>query len=170
MHDTLEYMQKDPIYRKYEHHQLSFGMLYQYSEIFTQVFSHDEVVHGKNSMLYKMPGEPISNKARQLRCLYGLMWLWPGKKTLFMGCDFGQSHEWKYDGCLDWHLLQYIDHEGIQMVVRDLNAIYRDVPGLAAGDADQESFEWVNCTDGDNGTLSFIRKGREKNRHLALGG
>ncbi|MGB0413259.1 MAG: 1,4-alpha-glucan branching protein GlgB [Coraliomargarita sp.] len=170
MHDTLEYMQKDPVYRKYEHHQLSFGMLYQYSENFTQVFSHDEVVHGKNSMLYKMPGEPISNKARQLRCLYGLMWLWPGKKTLFMGCDFGQSHEWKYDGCLDWHLLQYIDHEGIQMVVRDLNAIYRDIPGLAAGDADHEAFEWINCTDGDNGTLSFIRKGSEKTDTLVVVG
>ncbi len=170
MHDTLEYMQKDPVYRKYEHHQLSFGMLYQYSENFTQVFSHDEVVHGKNSMLYKMPGEPISNKARQLRCLYGLMWLWPGKKTLFMGCDFGQSHEWKYDGCLDWHLLQYIDHEGIQMVVRDLNAIYRDVPGLAAGDADHQTFEWINCTDGDNGTLSFVRKGSEKTDTLVAVG
>ena len=158
MHDTLEYMQKDPVHRKYAHHQLSFGMLYQYSEQFTQVFSHDEVVHGKGSMLYKMPGEPISNKARQLRCLYSLMWFWPGKKTLFMGCDFGQSSEWAYARSLDWHLLQYSDHEGIQCAVRDLNRIYRETPGLAAADADPAGFEWINCTDGDNSTLSFLRK------------
>ena len=88
-----QYFAKDPIHRKYEHDQLSFGMLYQYSENFTQVFSHDEVVHGKGSMLFKMPMEPISNKAHQLRLLYALMWLWPGKKTLFMGGDFGQSNE-----------------------------------------------------------------------------
>ncbi len=162
MHDTLEYFQKDPIYRKYEHHQLSFGMLYQYSENFTQVFSHDEVVHGKQSMLLKMPGEPISNKARQLRLLYGLMWMWPGKKTLFMGCDFGQSSEWSENRCLDWHLLQYLDHEGIQMVVRDLNRIYQDVPGFSAGDNLHDNFEWVNNTDGETGTLSFIRKGSER--------
>ena len=161
MHDTLEYMQKDPIHRKYAHHQLSFGMLYQYSEHFTQVFSHDEVVHGKGSMLYKMPGEPISNKARQLRCLYGLMWLWPGKKTLFMGCDFGQSSEWAYARSLDWHLLQYSDHQGIQAVVRDLNRLYRETPGLAAVDGDPAGFEWINCTDGDNSTLSFLRKTAE---------
>jgi len=170
MHDTLEYMQKDPIYRKYEHHQLSFGMLYQYSENFTQVFSHDEVVHGKGSMLYKMPGEPISNKARQLRALYGLMWFWPGKKTLFMGCDFGQSHEWKYDGSLDWHLLQYLDHEGIQLAVRDLNQIYQSIPGLAEGDMEQDLFEWINCTDGDNSALSFLRKGTEPTDTLVLVG
>lgn len=170
MHDTLEYMQKDPIYRKFEHHQLSFGMLYQFSENFTQVFSHDEVVHGKNSMLYKMPGEPISNKARQLRALYGLMWMWPGKKTLFMGCDIGQSSEWKYDGSVDWHLLQYLDHEGIQLAIRDLNHIYRDIPGLAAGDVDSETFEWINCADADNSSLTFLRKGNEKTDTIAVVG
>jgi 1,4-alpha-glucan branching enzyme len=160
MHDTLQYFSKDPVYRKYEHHHLSFGMLYQYSEQFSQVFSHDEVVHGKGSMLNKMPGEPISQKARQLRALYGLMWLWPGKKTLFMGSDFGQSAEWRYDGSLDWHLLQYLDHEGVQRVVRDLNRLYREVPGLAEGDGDPAAFEWINCTDGDNSVLSFLRRGR----------
>lgn len=158
MHDTLQYMQKDPIYRKFSHDQLSFGMLYQYSESFTQVFSHDEVVHGKGSMLNKMPGDPISNKARQLRCLYGLMWFWPGKKTLFMGCDFGQSAEWAYARSLDWHLLQYLDHKGIQNAVRDLNRLYQTLPGLAAVDDDPNCFEWVNCTDGDNGALSFLRR------------
>jgi len=161
MHDTLEYFQKDPIYRKYEHHQLSFGMLYQYSENFTQVFSHDEVVHGKRSMLLKMPGDKISNKAHQLRLLYGLMWMWPGKKTLFMGCDFGQSSEWNYSSSLDWHLLQYLDHDGIQRVVRDLNLIYREVPGFAAGDNHYENFEWINSSDGDNSVLSFLRKGSQ---------
>ena len=159
MHDTLEYFKKDPLFRKYDHHQLSFGMLYQYTENFTQVFSHDEIVHGKSSMLLKMPGEPISNKAHQLRLLYGLMWLWPGKKTLFMGSDFGQSAEWNHNKSLDWHLLQYRDHEGIQMVVRDLNKIYREVPGIAAGDNHVEAFEWINCTDAENSILTFLRKG-----------
>ena len=111
MNDTLEYFQKDPVYRKYEHHHLSFGMLYQYSENFIQVFSHDEVVHGKASLLLKMPGESIAEKAHQLRLLLAYMWAWPGKKTLFMGCDFGQSAEWQHDKSLDWHLLQYPDHK-----------------------------------------------------------
>lgn len=170
MHDTLEYFQKDPVYRKYEHHQLSFGMLYQYSENFTQVFSHDEVVHGKQSMLLKMPGEPISNKSHQLRLLYGLMWMWPGKKTLFMGSDFGQSSEWNYNKSLDWHLLQYLDHEGIQMVVRDLNKIYQEIPCLAAGDNRPEGFEWINCTDAENSILSFLRKGSESTDDVAAVG
>jgi 1,4-alpha-glucan branching enzyme len=143
-------------------------MLYQYTENFVQVYSHDEVVHGKGSMLYKMPGEPISNKARQLRCLYGLMWLWPGKKTLFMGCDFGQSGEWRYNRSLDWHLLQFPDHEGIRQTVRDLNRIYREVPGLAAGDVDSNTFQWINCTDADQSTLSFLRKGTDQSDTLAV--
>ena len=167
MHDTLEYFQKDPIFRKYEHHQLSFGMLYQYSENFTQVFSHDEIVHGKNSMIMKMAGEPMSNKARQLRLLYAFMWMWPGKKTLFMGCDFGQSAEWAHDGSLDWHLLQYIDHEGVQRVVRDLNRIYREISGFAAKDNHPEGFEWINASDADNSILTFLRNGSEQTDTLA---
>lgn len=167
MHDTLEYFQKDPIFRKYEHHQLSFGMLYQYSENFTQVFSHDEIVHGKNSMIMKMAGEPMSNKARQLRLLYAFMWMWPGKKTLFMGCDFGQSAEWAHDGSLDWHLLQYIDHEGVQRVVRDLNRIYREISGFAAKDNHPEGFEWINASDADNSVLTFLRNGSEQTDTLA---
>ncbi len=159
MNDTLDYFKKDPIHRKYEHHHLSFGMLYQYSENFIQVFSHDEVVHGKRSMLLKMPGEPISNKAHQLRLLYGLMWIWPGKKTLFMGSDFGQSAEWNYNKSLDWHLLQYSEHKGIQMVVRDLNKLYQEIPSLALADNKPEGFEWINCTDAENSILTFLRKG-----------
>jgi len=170
MHDTLEYFSKDPIYRKYEHNQLSFGMLYQYSEHFTQVFSHDEVMHGNRSMLLKMPGEPITTKAHHLRLLYALTWLWPGKKTLFMGSDFGQSSEWKYNATLDWHLLEYLDHRGVQSVIRDLNAIYRDMPELAAWDNAPEGFEWINCTDGDNSVLSFLRKSRDlKTSIVAVG-
>ena len=134
-------MQKDPIYRKYEHGHLTFGMLYQYSESFVQVFSHDEVVHGKASMLMKMPGDTISAKASQLRALYALMWFWPGKKTLFMGNDFGQSNEWNYSQSLDWHLLEYRDHQGIQATVRDLNYLYQSFPGLAKGDVNDSGFE-----------------------------
>ena len=167
MHDTLEYMQKDPIHRKYAHHQLSFGMLYQYSEHFTQVFSHDEVVHGKGSMLYKMPGEPISNKARQLRSLYGLMWLWPKKDPLY-GLRLWAIFRMGLRPESDWHLLQYHDHAGIQSTVRDLNRLYRENPGLAAADADSTAFEWINCTDGDNSTLSFLR--RTKTQLLAVVG
>lgn len=159
MHDSIEYFKKDPIYRKYEHHQLSFGMLYQYSERFAQVFSHDEVVHGKGSMLMKMPGSAISTKAHHLRLLYALMWIWPGKKTLFMGSDFGQSAEWNYSTSLDWHLLQYPDHKGVQAVVRDLNRIYREIPGLAALENDYRGFEWINNSDGNNSVLSFLRNG-----------
>jgi len=170
MHDTLQYFSKDPIYRKYEHGQLSFGMLYQYSENFTQVFSHDEVVHGKGSMIMKMPGEPMSNKAHQLRLLYGLMWLWPGKKTLFMGCDFGQSAEWKYNASLDWHLLEYLDHRGIQLLIRDLNRAYQKMPAVAALDNKEAGFEWINCTDGDNSVLSFLRKGKKKTDTLVAVG
>ncbi|MEM8867063.1 MAG: 1,4-alpha-glucan branching protein GlgB [Verrucomicrobiota bacterium] len=168
MHDTLKYMQKDPVYRKYEHHMLSFGMLYQYSENFTQVFSHDEVVHGKRSMLLKMPGEPISTKAHQLRALYGLMWMWPGKKTLFMGSDFGQPSEWRYHRSLDWHLLQYPDHQGIQSVVADLNRIYQSIPGLAVLDNNSEGFEWINCTDNESSVMTFLRKGSQKTDTLAI--
>jgi 1,4-alpha-glucan branching enzyme len=170
MHDTLQYFSKDPIYRKYEHGQLSFGMLYQYSEHFTQVFSHDEVVHGKGSMIMKMPGEPMSTKAHQLRLLYALMWLWPGKKTLFMGSDFGQSSEWKYNASLDWHLLEYLDHRGIQMLIRDLNHAYQKMTAIAKLDNHESGFEWINCTDGDNSVLSFLRKGKKKTDLVAAVG
>ena len=159
MHDTLNYFEKDPIHRKYEHKLLTFGMLYQYSENFSLVFSHDEIVHGKSSMLYKMPGDSVSDKANQLRLLYALMWMWPGKKILFMGSDFGQTSEWNHSKSLDWYLLQYIDHKGIQNVVRDLNRLYREIPALAEGDNNPDAFEWINCTDADNSVLSFLRKG-----------
>lgn len=162
MHDTLSYFQKDAASRKSEHSKLTFGMLYQHTEKFIQVFSHDEVVHGKGSLLTKMYGQRISDKARQLRLLFAFMWLWPGKKTLFMGSDFGQSAEWSHDRSLDWHLLRYIDHEGIRKVVRDLNCLYRRVSGLAAGDLYSEGFEWINQTGADLSVLAFLRRGNEE--------
>ena len=126
MHDTLAYMKEDPLNRKYHHNKLTFAMLYQYSEKFMLALSHDEVVHGKCSLINKMPQPDMSGKSANLRALLGYMWTWPGKKTLFMGGEFGQSHEWKYDGSLDWHLLQYMDHKGVQNAVRDLNKLYKD--------------------------------------------
>jgi 1,4-alpha-glucan branching enzyme len=134
MHDTLEYFQKDPIHRRHHHNQLTFPMLYQYTERFISVFSHDEVVHGKGALLLKMGSWTISDKARTLRALYALMWLWPGKKCLFMGQEWGQTSEWKYDASLEWHLLQYMDHEGTRLAVRDLNHLYQSEPRLAEWD------------------------------------
>ena len=170
MHDTLEYMQKDTIARQNAHDKLSFGMLYQYSECFTQVFSHDEVVHEKKSMLDKMLGESLPEKAKQMRCLYGFMWMWPGKKTLFMGCDFGQSSEWRYKEFLDWHLLDSLEHSGIQSCVRDLNQIYQEIPSIAEMDYNKDGFEWINHSDSKNCTLSFLRKGHKAEDTLLVVG
>jgi len=159
MHDTLEFMKQDPLFRKYHLHQLTFAMIYQYSEKFVLVFSHDEVVHMKGSMLNKMPLGAIRDKSRNLRALYGFMWFWPGKKTLFMGDEFGQSAEWKYDHSLDWHLLQYKDHEGILQLVGDLNHFYRKHPALSERDFDSEGFQWINGNDADQCVVSFLRMG-----------
>jgi 1,4-alpha-glucan branching enzyme len=158
MHDTLQSFQKDPIYRRFHHNNLTFGMIYQYSENFMQVFSHDEVVHGKGSMLLKMAADSITTKAHNLRALYTLMWSWPGKKTLFMGCEFGQSDEWNYDNSLSWHLLEYRDHEGIRLLIRDLNHLYRTEPALVHGDTHSDGFEWVTFSDADSSVIGFLRK------------
>lgn len=159
MHDVLRYFSKDAIYRKYHHSDLTFGMLYQYSENFMCVFSHDEVVHGKGSLIMRMPPWSMSEKAQSLRALYGFMWGWPGKKTLFMGQEFGQSSEWRYDASLDWHLLQYGDHSGIQKLVTDLNHWYRAHNSIAQYDYRHDGFRWVNPNDADNGVISFLRLG-----------
>jgi 1,4-alpha-glucan branching enzyme len=161
MHDTLEYFKKDPVYRKFHHNQLTFGMIYQNTEHFMMTFSHDEVVHGKASMLIKMGAYHIPDKARQLRALYAWMWGWPGKKTLFMGSEFGQSSEWAYDKSLDWHLTQYLDHEGIRLLVADLNRFYREHPFVPQSDYDHKSFQWVNASDGNNSVISFVRFGTQ---------
>ena len=157
MHDTLTYFQKDPIHRKWMHDKLTFGMLYQYTENFISVYSHDEVVHGKSSLLGKMGAGSISEKAANLRALFGYVWTYPGKKLLFMGSEFGQSAEWNHDASLDWHLLQYLDHSGLQSLVRDLNRLYRNEPVFSRGDLNHETFRWLNCTDGDNSVISFLR-------------
>lgn len=157
MHDNLSYFSKDPVHRKYHHNQLTFGMLYQYSENFVTVFSHDEVVHGKASMMMKMGADSITEKAQTLRALYAYMWLWPGKKTLFMGSEFGQSSEWCHDRSLDWHLLQYQDHQGVQDIVQDLNVFYRSNPSLGIRDSLNEGFQWVNADAAEDSVISFLR-------------
>ncbi len=167
MHDTLVYFQKDPIYRKWHHNNLTFGMIYQYSENFINVFSHDEVVHGKGSMLFKMAAPDITGKTHHLRALYSLMFGWPGKNTLFMGSDFGQSSEWRYDSSLEWHLLQYLDHEGIRRIVIDLNRLYRSEPALHESDHDPAGFEWLSLDDRDSGVIAFCRKSSAGD-HLAV--
>jgi 1,4-alpha-glucan branching enzyme len=157
MHDTLRYFSKDPIHRRWHHNDLTFGMLYQYAENFVLVYSHDEVTHGKGSMLMKMAAGTITEKSRQLCALYGFKWAWPGKKLLFMGSEFGQSAEWQHDRSLDWHLLEYLDHEGIRRLVRDLNRLYRGETALHANDFNPQNFRWINCTDADASVISFLR-------------
>jgi len=157
MNDTLRYFSKEPIHRKWHQNDLTFGMLYQYAENFVSVFSHDEVTHGKASMLFKMGAWHIPDKAANLRALYGYMWTYPGKKLLFMGSEFGQSHEWNYTTSLDWHLCQYPDHEGIRLLVRDLNALYRREPVLSLNDFNPHGFRWINCTDADSSVISYLR-------------
>ena len=157
MHDTLRFFQKEPIHRKWHQNDLTFGMLYQYAENFITVFSHDEVTHGKASLLYKMGAWHIPEKAANLRALYGHMWGWPGKKLLFMGGEFGQSHEWNHAASLDWHLRQWLDHEGIRLLVRDLNKLYRDEPVLSRNDFNNQGFRWVSCNDADASVIAFQR-------------
>ena len=170
MHDLIQYFGKDPLYRKWHQNQLTFGAIYQNSERFSLVFSHDEVVHGKGSMLQKMGAGSISEKARHLRALYGWMWGWPGKKTLFMGSDFGQSGEWSHERSLDWHLLQYQDHEGVRKLVADLNAFYLQHPSLGRNDYDPEAFRWISHQDHDASVLSFLRgTGQGKDLVLVVG-
>ena len=157
MNDTLRYFQKEPIHRKFHQNDLSFGMLYQYSEKFVTVFSHDEVTHGKASMLYKMGAWHIPEKAANLRALYAHMWAWPGKKLLFMGSEFGQSNEWNYAASLDWHLLQYKDHDGVRLLVKDLNRLYREEPVLSLNDFNPQGFRWINCSDTDASVMAYLR-------------
>jgi 1,4-alpha-glucan branching enzyme len=147
MNDTLRYFAKEPIVRRHHHNDLTFGMLYQYAENFITVFSHDEVVHGKASMLFKMGAWHIAEKAANLRALYAHTWLWPGKKLLFMGSEFGQSREWAHDQSLDWHLCQYMDHEGVRLLVRDLNRLYSQEPVLSHNDYNPQGFRWLTCHD-----------------------
>ncbi|MDD5214268.1 MAG: 1,4-alpha-glucan branching protein GlgB [Methylococcales bacterium] len=156
MHDVLKYMQEDPIHRQYHHDQLTFGMLYAFSENFTLPFSHDEVVHGKGSLLNKMKGDEWQRFAN-LRLLYTFMFAYPGKKLLFMGCEFGQGTEWNFHKALDWYVLEYPHHSGLQTLVKDLNQLYKTEPALHRHDFEQRGFEWIDCHDVQQSILCFQR-------------
>ena len=159
MHDTLEYMSQDPIYRRYHHNRLTFRMIYAFHENFVLPLSHDEVVYGKRSLIGKMPGDDWQ-KFANLRALFGYMYAQPGKKLLFMGGEFGQWREWVHDGSLDWDLLKYPLHAGLQRWVQDLNRLYRSEPALHEMDCDPAGFEWIDCDDADSSTVTLIRKGK----------
>jgi 1,4-alpha-glucan branching enzyme len=156
MNDTLKYMQEDPVNRKHHHDKMTFGLAYAFSENFVLPLSHDEVVHGKGSILARMPGDEWQRFAN-LRAYYGFMWGHPGKKLLFMGCEFGQASEWDAERSLDWHLLEQPLHQGVQRLVRDLNAVNRHYRALHQRDFEQRGFEWITHEDRDNSVLSFIR-------------
>lgn len=160
MHDTLLYLSKDPLYRKYHHNTLTFSLLYAFHENFILPFSHDEVVHGKGSMIGKMPGDDWQ-KFANLRLLYGYMYLHPGKKLLFMGSEFGQWAEWNHDASLEWQLLQYDPHQGLQRWVRDLNTFLRGEQALVEQDFEPAGFAWIDCHDSQQSVLSFLRQGRD---------
>ncbi len=159
MHDMLDYMSKDPVFRKYHHNKITFSLVYAFSENFVLPFSHDEVVYGKGSMIGKMPGDNWQ-KFANLRLLYGYMFGHPGKKLLFMGDEIGQWAEWNHDSSLDWHLLDQPLHAGLHRWVRDLNTFYRGHPSLFEADFDASGFEWVDCSDSQRSVLCFLRKGR----------
>jgi 1,4-alpha-glucan branching enzyme len=158
MHDTLDYFSKDPIYRRYHQGEITFSMMYAFSEKFMLPLSHDEVVHGKGALLQKMPGDEWQRFAN-LRTLYAYMYAHPGGKLLFMGAEIGQSSEWNHDSSLDWHLLQYGYHQGIQEEIRELNAIYKLEPALYMYSFDDRGFEWIDYNDAHNSVISFLRKG-----------
>jgi 1,4-alpha-glucan branching enzyme len=159
MHDTLSYMSKDSVHRKYHHGQLTFSAWYAFTENFVLPLSHDEVVHGKGSLIGKMPGDDWQ-KFANLRCLFGYMWTHPGKKLLFMGGEFGQRREWTHDQSLEWHVLEWGEHRGVRDWVRDLNRYHRSAPALYEQDFDAAGFEWIDHNDAQNSVLSYIRKPR----------
>jgi 1,4-alpha-glucan branching enzyme len=160
MHDTLKYMARDPIHRRHHHGEMTFGLIYAFNENFVLPLSHDEVVHGKGSLLGKMPGDRWQ-KFANLRAYYGFMFGHPGKKLLFMGGEFAQEREWNHDQSLDWHLLKDASHAGVQRLVRDLNHFYRGTPALHQVDFSGEGFEWIDHHDSGRSLLSFVRHGRD---------
>lgn len=160
MNDTLSYMAEDPVNRKYHHDKMTFGLHYAFSENFVLPISHDEVVHGKGSMLRKMPGDDWQRFAN-LRAYYGFMWGHPGKKLLFMGCEFAQHEEWNNESSLDWHLLEYGQHKGMQSLVRDLNALYRATPALHELDSKPEGFRWIDGGNAEDSIFAWLRLGKD---------
>jgi 1,4-alpha-glucan branching enzyme len=159
MHDTLHYMQEDPVYRRWHHDNISFGLVYAFSERFMLPLSHDEVVYGKGSLLGKMPGDDWQRFAN-LRSYFGFMWTHPGKKLLFMGGELAAPKEWNHDAELDWALLEQPLHAGMQRLVRDLNHLYQTLPALHARDAEADGFRWVVLDDSAQSVFAYLRYGR----------
>jgi len=162
MNDSLQFFQRDPIHRGHHHGELTFSLLYAFSENFMLPFSHDEVVHGKGSLLEQMPGD-LWQKFANLRLLYGYMWTHPGKKLLFMGNDIAQWHEWNHDESLQWNLLEWETHQGIQKLVADLNGLYKREPALYEIDFDGHGFEWIDCQSAEDSVLAYVRKAKDPN-------
>ncbi|MGL4938255.1 alpha amylase C-terminal domain-containing protein, partial [Shewanella sp.] len=158
MNDTLSYLGRDPLYRQFHHQQLSFSLMYAYTEQFMLSVSHDEVVHGKGSLLHKIPGDDWQ-KFATLRAYYGFMWGHPGKKLLFMGCEFGQRNEWNHDQSLDWHLLADEPHQGVQRWLKDLNHLYQTMPALSVQDYEGAGFRWLDCENSRESIFTFVRYG-----------
>ncbi len=167
MHDTLGYIAQDPVYRKHHHNQMTFGLTYAFSENFILPLSHDEVVHGKGSILARMPGDTWQ-KFANLRLYFTFLYCHPGKKLMFMGSEFGQPAEWNHDESLDWHLLDSEWHAGVQKLMRDLNRLYVDTPALFEVDFEQAGFEWIDCDDRDHSILSFLRRARDPAQHVVV--
>jgi 1,4-alpha-glucan branching enzyme len=161
MHDTLRFMSMDPVHRRYQHHDLTFGLLYAFTENFILPLSHDEVVHGKGSLLGKMPGDRWQRFAN-LRAYYGFMWGHPGKKLLFMGGEIAQEREWNHDVSLDWHLLDDPLHRGVHSLVRDLNRLHRELPALHQRDAEPSGFQWLVADDAENSVIAWARRGDDE--------
>ena len=168
MHDTLEYFSKDPIHRKHHQNDITFSLAYAFTENFMLPLSHDEVVHGKNSILSKQAGDEWQRFAN-LRLLYGLMFSHPGTKLLFMGGEFGQYTEWNFEQSLDWNLLEYLPHLGLSAYVKQLNLFYRETPAFYEKAFSGEGFEWINYEDHENSVITFLRKGHDtKNDRLVV--
>jgi 1,4-alpha-glucan branching enzyme len=167
MHDTLSYFSRDSIYRKYHHQELTFSLLYAFNENFILSLSHDEVTHGKKSLLEKMPGDDWQ-KFANLRLLLGYMFAHPGKKLLFMGSEFGQRQEWQHDYSLDWHLLEYQNHKGLLKLVKDLNRIYREEQALHEVDFESSGFQWIEGNDWNHSVLVFLRKDKTKKENIIV--
>jgi 1,4-alpha-glucan branching enzyme len=157
MHDTLDYMRQEPIYRKYHHDRLTFSICYAFSENFVLPLSHDEVVYGKGSLIGRMPGNAWQQFAN-LRAMYGYMWAHPGKKLLFMGGEFGQRREWTHEGQLEWFVLSHAEHAGVARWIGDLNALMRAEPALHELDFDAAGFEWIDARDSDASVITFVRR------------
>jgi 1,4-alpha-glucan branching enzyme len=167
MHDILKYLHEDPIHRRWHHNLVTFSALYMHSENYLLPFSHDEVVHGKGSLIEKMPGDAWQ-KCASLRALYGYMYGHPGKKLLFMGDEFGQRREWNHDVSLDWHLLDHPAHAGLRRFVRDLNTRYQAEPALYQQDFDPAGFSWIDCNDNENSVVSFVRYARDRSDSVVM--